>query len=207
MALRGTSLSWNFYGTFTELYSQHLFVPPAPLHEKVPTISPGIEQVVLTALAKDSQQRFATVKAFATALEHASGSSAPREITVDTKVASQVGEPTTPTDPNSTKFAPRVINVDKNAAHPKAIAELKATGLLPERVELRQVKYLNNLVEQDHRFIKQLVKPGMGFFSVETAERTLHAHDQERTDARGEQRKRHGAGDLHRPPVWSGGLS
>jgi len=31
---------------------------------------------------------------------------------------------------------------------------------------------LNNLVEQDHRFIKRLVKPGMGFFSVETAERT-----------------------------------
>jgi IS6 family transposase len=49
---------------------------------------------------------------------------------------------------------PRVINVDKNAASPKAIADLKAAGVLPEHVALRQVKYLNNLIEQDHRFIQ-----------------------------------------------------
>jgi transposase, IS6 family len=65
----------------------------------------------------------------------------------------------------------------KNAAYPKAIAELKAAGILAEGVELRQVKYLNNLVEQDHRFIKRLVKPGMGFFSIETAGRTLQGYE------------------------------
>jgi len=32
-------------------------------------------------------------------------------------------------------------------------------------------------VEQDHRFIKRLVKPGMGFFSMETAGRTLHGYE------------------------------
>jgi transposase, IS6 family len=42
---------------------------------------------------------------------------------------------------------------------------------------LRQSKYLNNLVEQDHRFIKRLVKPGMGFFSFETAWRTLQGYE------------------------------
>jgi len=67
---------------------------------------------------------------------------------------------------------PRVINVDKNAAYPKAFNELKAEGLLPQSCELRQVKYLNNLIEQDHRFIKRVTKPGMGFFSLETARRT-----------------------------------
>jgi transposase, IS6 family len=72
---------------------------------------------------------------------------------------------------------PRVINVDKNAAYPKAFAELKAEGRLPESCELRQVKYLNNLVEQDHRFIKRLTKPGMGFFSFETAWRTLQGFE------------------------------
>lgn len=72
---------------------------------------------------------------------------------------------------------PRVINVDKNAAYPKAIAELKAAGILSEAVELRQVKYLNNLIEQDHRFIKRQVKPGMGFFSFETAARTLQGYE------------------------------
>jgi transposase, IS6 family len=53
---------------------------------------------------------------------------------------------------------PRVINVEKNAAYPKAFTELKAAGAIPESCELRQVKYLKNLVEQDHRFIKRLVK-------------------------------------------------
>ena len=75
------------------------------------------------------------------------------------------------------RSVPRVINVDKNAAYPKAIADLKASGVLPESVALRQVKYLNNLVEQDHRFIKRLVKPGLGFFSVETAGRTLQGYE------------------------------
>jgi IS6 family transposase len=39
------------------------------------------------------------------------------------------------------------------------------------------VKYLNNLIEQDHRFIKRLVKPGLGFFSFETARRTLQGDE------------------------------
>jgi IS6 family transposase len=43
---------------------------------------------------------------------------------------------------------------------------------MPDSCELRQRKYLNNLVEQDHRFIKGLVKLGMGFFSSGTAWRT-----------------------------------
>ena len=72
---------------------------------------------------------------------------------------------------------PRVINVDKNPAYPKAFAELKAEGYIDENCELRQVKYLNNLVEQDHRFIKRLMKPGMGFFSFETAWRTLQGYE------------------------------
>jgi transposase, IS6 family len=72
---------------------------------------------------------------------------------------------------------PRVINVDKNAAYPKAFAELKAERLIPLNCELRQVKYLNNLVEQDHRFIKRLTKPAMGFFSFETAWRTLQGFE------------------------------
>jgi transposase, IS6 family len=70
-------------------------------------------------------------------------------------------------------MTPRVITADKNAAYPKALHELKQEEIIPEGCQLRQSKYLNNLVEQDHRFIKRLVKPGMGFFSFETAWRTL----------------------------------
>ena len=72
---------------------------------------------------------------------------------------------------------PRVINVDKNAAYPKAIDELKEKEELPELVELRQNKYLNNMVEQDHRAIKRLVKLGMGFGSFNTARRTIKGYE------------------------------
>ncbi|GHO68260.1 hypothetical protein KSC_071520 [Ktedonobacter sp. SOSP1-52] len=65
---------------------------------------------------------------------------------------------------------PRVITVDKNMAYPKAFKELQGEKLLPEGYELRQSKYLNNLIEQDHRFIKRRGKPRLGFFSFETAE-------------------------------------
>ena len=68
---------------------------------------------------------------------------------------------------------PRVINVDKNAAYPPAFDDLKASEQLPKTTQLRQVKYLNNRVEQDHRFIKRLTKPGLGFGSFNTARRTL----------------------------------
>jgi IS6 family transposase len=72
---------------------------------------------------------------------------------------------------------PRVINVDKNAASPKAMSDLKVAGVLPRNEELRQVKYLNNLIEQDHRYIKRWTKPGMGFFSFETAWRTFQGFE------------------------------
>ncbi len=72
---------------------------------------------------------------------------------------------------------PRVITMDKNAAYPKAIRELKATGELPESSELRQIKYLNTIAEQDHRFLKRLIKPGLGFFSFETAWRTIQGYE------------------------------
>jgi transposase, IS6 family len=72
---------------------------------------------------------------------------------------------------------PRVINVDQNPAYPKAVDELKAAGKLPQGCQLRPVKYLNNLIEQDHRFIKRLVKAGLGFWSFPTAWRTLRGYE------------------------------
>ena len=69
---------------------------------------------------------------------------------------------------------PRVINVDKNERLPKAIDELKTAAALPKTCELRQNKYLNNIVElRTHRFIKRLANPGLGFQSFYTAIRTI----------------------------------
>ena len=72
---------------------------------------------------------------------------------------------------------PRVINVDQNPAYPRAIHELKTEGQLPQGCLHRPVKYLNNIIEQDHRFIKRRVRAGLGFHSFETAWRTLVGYE------------------------------
>jgi transposase, IS6 family len=64
---------------------------------------------------------------------------------------------------------PRVVTVDKNPAYPVAIEQLKEEKMMPECIQIRQVKYLNNIVEQDHRFIKKRVRSMLGFKSYETA--------------------------------------
>src|SRR6266852_2627048 len=61
-----------FEGSMTEVMVQQLTMPPPPLHERVATIPPELEQVVLRALAKDPKARFASVQDFAMAFERAS---------------------------------------------------------------------------------------------------------------------------------------
>jgi len=68
---------------------------------------------------------------------------------------------------------PRVINVDKNPAYPAAVEVLKADGVIPRRVRLRQCKYLNNVIEQDHRTVKKRVWSAKGYGSFQSAWRTL----------------------------------
>jgi serine/threonine protein kinase len=68
-----------FRGSFTEVAVQHTVAPPPPLREKLPAISPQVEQVVLTALAKDPDQRFASIQAFANALAQASYTGIPTQ--------------------------------------------------------------------------------------------------------------------------------
>ncbi|GLV66645.1 hypothetical protein Bmyc01_53140 [Bacillus mycoides] len=64
---------------------------------------------------------------------------------------------------------PRVITVDKNPAYPIAIEQLKKEKSIPDGMQLRQQKYLNNIVEQDHRFIKKRVRSILGLKSLRTA--------------------------------------
>ena len=71
--------------------------------------------------------------------------------------------------------APRVITLDGYAASHRAVAELKAAGTLPRRVRIRSCKYLNNVIEQDHRRIKQRIRPMLGFKRFKTAAMTIRA--------------------------------
>ncbi|TDB53162.1 MULTISPECIES: IS6 family transposase [Bacillaceae] len=72
---------------------------------------------------------------------------------------------------------PRVITVDKNPAYPMAIEELKKEKKMPVGIQIRQVKYLNNIVEQDHRFIKKKVRSMLGLKSFRTATSILSGID------------------------------
>ena len=68
---------------------------------------------------------------------------------------------------------PRVMNVDKNPAYPAAVDALKAEGAIPRRVALRRCKYLNNVIEQDHRTVKKRVWLAKGYGSFQSAWRTI----------------------------------
>jgi IS6 family transposase len=56
---------------------------------------------------------------------------------------------------------------------PPAIDKLKNDKILPKNVGIRQIKYLNNIIEQDHRSIKRIVNPMLGFQSFRSANKTL----------------------------------
>ncbi|HEY9768621.1 MAG TPA: DDE-type integrase/transposase/recombinase, partial [Coleofasciculaceae cyanobacterium] len=58
-------------------------------------------------------------------------------------------------------------------AYPPAVEELKSEQVLEEKSKIRQVKYLNNLVEQDHRGVKRITNAALEYQSFHTAWRTI----------------------------------
>ncbi|BCL79056.1 IS6 family transposase [Ktedonobacteria bacterium brp13] len=137
--LNATTDSWKVDETYIKVKKVWLY-----LYRAVDSEGSTLEFLLSPTRDAEAAKHF-----FCKAL-HVTASSSPQACPVE----EQVSQPTALVDPNITTLTPRVINVDKNAAYPKAIADLKAAGALPEHVELRQVKYLNNLIEQDHRFIQ-----------------------------------------------------
>ena len=72
---------------------------------------------------------------------------------------------------------PRVINVDGHPAYARAISELKQSGELGRRCRCRPSPYLNNIIEQDHRFIKKRIVASLGFRSAEGACKTIEGYE------------------------------
>ena len=66
---------------------------------------------------------------------------------------------------------PEKVTMDKSGANKAAMDEINARGETP--VIVRQVKYLNNIVEQDHRAIKRVTKPMLNFKSFRAAKCVL----------------------------------
>ncbi len=68
---------------------------------------------------------------------------------------------------------PFSISVDKNAAYPEAFSTSQEERVVPKDCKLRRVKYLNNVIEQDHRFVKKKVRASQCFKRFHTAPQTL----------------------------------
>src|SRR5438309_8500062 len=68
---------------------------------------------------------------------------------------------------------PRVINVDGNPSYPTVICELTRGGELGRRCRCRPARFLNNVVEQDHRAVKRRVRAMQGFRAFHSAWRTI----------------------------------
>jgi transposase-like protein len=68
---------------------------------------------------------------------------------------------------------PFSISVDKNASYPEAFTSSQEEKVLPLDCRLRRVKYLNNVIEQDHRFIRRRWRAMQCFRSFHTAEKTI----------------------------------
>jgi IS6 family transposase len=72
---------------------------------------------------------------------------------------------------------PRVINVDGHPAYARAIDDPKLSGELGRRCCCRPSPYLNNVIEQDHRFIKKRFTASLWFRSADGAQRTIDGYE------------------------------
>jgi transposase, IS6 family len=73
--------------------------------------------------------------------------------------------------------SPRVINVDGHPAYPSAIEQLRRSGELAQRCRCRRAPYLNNILEQDHRFVKRRIMTSQWFRSVDGALNTIAGYE------------------------------
>jgi WD40 repeat protein/tRNA A-37 threonylcarbamoyl transferase component Bud32 len=118
-----------FQGSVLEIATQHMINPPPPIREKNPAVPLEVEQVLLTALAKEPQQRFATVRAFANAMQQASNIVSP--ITSASTISfEEVSElPSIATQSISVETTPQVLNQNAPPAFNKDTFENSYTTI------------------------------------------------------------------------------
>jgi len=101
------------------------------------------------------------------------------------------------------KIRPPVVNVDGHPAYAPAITELKQEGELGRNCQCRQSPYLNNIIEQDHRFAKKRVATSQGFLGGRRTElhRGIrgHEHHSQRSDPLVGERRCRRTDAFHRP--------
>jgi transposase-like protein len=108
----------------------------------------------------------------------------------------------------SQRSTPRTITLDGYAASHRAVREMKADGQLPADTKVRSSKYLNNLIEQDHRGVKLCIGPMLGFTRFMTATITIGGIELLRRIRRGQfDLGRLRLKDSSTPAVWNAVLA
>ena len=103
---------------------------------------------------------------------------------------------------------PTKITLDAYAASHRAVAELKGNGEVPKRVPVRTSKYLNNLIEQDHRRVKQRLRPMLGLKSFRTAAVVISGIElAEKIKKKQFQRSKLGGLTATMPEIWARALA
>jgi serine/threonine protein kinase len=141
-----------FRGTFVEIASQHLLTPPPPLRQ--PAVSPEVEQVILTALHKNPQQRYASIQKFATAFEQATLMSATEE---------------------TISLGPRQLALLRTMSQedaPQPVAETQQTTLPPSPIVERVTGQLPTLPAQEVAPSTTPVTPATQVFEQKSATNT-----------------------------------
>lgn len=82
---------------------------------------------------------------------------------------------------------PGLINIDKSGANTAAIKQYNEE--YRKRIKIRQCKYLNNIIEQDHRHIKRITRPMLGFKNFHSAQKTLAGIELMKMLKKGQMRK------------------
>jgi transposase-like protein len=93
---------------------------------------------------------------------------------------------------------PTKITLDAYATSHRAVREMKEDGELPGRAKLRSSQYLNNLVEQDHRRVKQRIRPMLGFKRFDNAVVTISGIELPKKIKKGRSRRSSSAGAMRR---------
>ncbi|MGI9070780.1 MAG: DDE-type integrase/transposase/recombinase [Bryobacteraceae bacterium] len=103
---------------------------------------------------------------------------------------------------------PTKITLDAYAASHRAVADLKQSGELPKRVRVRSSKYLNNIIEQDHRRVKQRLGPMLGLKSFRNAAVVISGIELAEKIKKGQFKTGKLGGDKVRmPEIWQAALA
>jgi transposase-like protein len=102
---------------------------------------------------------------------------------------------------------PRTITLEGYAASHRAVREIKDDGLLPNTTRLRSSEYLNNLIEQDHRYLKSRVNVMLAFKRFRNAAVTIAGIELMHRIRKGQFDVRSNLKETAAPALWSAVLS